>query len=374
MIYSYLITISIIGSFIFFCSILSRLNILPHLNGIASGEKRYTHIDGIRGLAAVFVVCAHSWRVGLSGFTNQEILVPSFKYNVALGAIGVQIFFCITAFLFIKKIINNREQNWTKYFYSRFKRLSPLYAFFFFIVSSIGAVMTSSIDETYVVNTLKLMSFGFLADSYKLTGFDGGHLVSIVWTLPFEIKFYITLPLIAAIMSSKKASVICFLALVALASFVFYTDGINMWACFITGGVAAYLDSKLEKNKLTKYIFASTLIFSTITTAYLTTLSMHNYSYMKIISISCFFISFIICEPKIFKIKPLQYMGEISYSIYLLHAIVFFAFTKTIGVFLAGKHIADSHLLLLQSLICLVICILCSLTFRFIEYPFIKKH
>lgn len=374
MLYSYLVTTTIIGSFIISCWILSRLNVLPHLSSGGDVIKRYTHIDGIRGLAAVFVVCAHSWRVGLSGFSNQEILVPSFKYNVALGAIGVQLFFCITAFLFIKKLINNRNQDWSRYFLSRFKRLSPLYVFFIIIISSIGFSMADVIDERYIVNTLKLTTFGFLADSYKTTGFDGSQLVSMIWTLPFEIKFYITLPLIAAVMSSKRASIICFTALILLASFVFYTDGINMWACFISGGVAAYLDSKINKTKLTKFVSTAVLVISIASISFLATQGMHNYSYMKIISVSFLFISFIISEPSIFKIRPLQYMGEISYSIYLLHVLGFYTFVTLFGGYLKGIHISDVDLLIIQSLICVSICIVCSLTFRFIEYPFIKKH
>ncbi|NDO80383.1 hypothetical protein CJP72_06205 [Citrobacter sp. NCU1] len=373
MLYSYLVSITIIGSFIIFCGILSRLNTLPHLSSGDDVRKRYTHVDGIRGLAAVFVVCAHSWRVGLSGFSNQEILVPSFKYNVALGAIGVQIFFCITAFLFIKKLINNRNQDWSKYFWSRFKRLAPLYSFFVLVVLSIGLAMSSSIDERFIVNSIKLMTFGFLSDSYLLTGFDGSQLVTMVWTLPFEIKFYITLPLIAAIMSSRKASAVCFICLISLASFVFYIDGKNMWACFIAGGVAALIESKINKNNIIKYSSTIIFIMSIVSTAYLTTINTHNYSYIKIMSVSIMFISFIISEPSIFKCKSLQYMGEISYSIYLLHVIAFYAFAIIGGSYLNGIYVSGTQLLLIQSSLCLIICMGCSLTFRYIEYPFIRK-
>ncbi|WP_141653757.1 acyltransferase family protein, partial [Erwinia billingiae] len=132
--FSYLITPVILISFIGFGSLFYKLDFLPHL---ADSGHRYDYIDGLRGLAALLVVCSHSWRFRDIGFINDQITKADYFYMGNMGAVGVQLFFCITGFLFFKKIIKEGTSiNWVSFYKARIKRLTPLY--FVFCISVVG--------------------------------------------------------------------------------------------------------------------------------------------------------------------------------------------------------------------------------------------
>ncbi|MFS1538233.1 MAG: acyltransferase family protein [Candidatus Phlomobacter fragariae] len=65
--------------------------------------ERYYFLGGLRGICAIFVIITHSHTLlGLKGFNLNGYVQNSISFT---GGISVQIFFCITGFLFIDQII-----------------------------------------------------------------------------------------------------------------------------------------------------------------------------------------------------------------------------------------------------------------------------
>ncbi|HFG3782180.1 TPA: acyltransferase family protein, partial [Escherichia coli] len=97
-------------------------------NHIDFSGKRYLHIDGIRGIAALLVVLNHAvFSLSNNGFNPLSVNTSNFWVFAHAGDIGVQIFFCITGFLFFDKIIKTGNKiNWEMFFVSRVKRLVPM--------------------------------------------------------------------------------------------------------------------------------------------------------------------------------------------------------------------------------------------------------
>jgi peptidoglycan/LPS O-acetylase OafA/YrhL len=84
-------------------------------------DFRYQSIDGIRGILAIGVFIHHAsiWRVyGGSG----QWLAPNSDLFLQLGTSTVYLFFMITSFLFISKLIINKNEifDWSSYFKNRF--------------------------------------------------------------------------------------------------------------------------------------------------------------------------------------------------------------------------------------------------------------
>lgn len=77
------------------------MNFFPQITK-NSIEKRYYFIDGLRGIAAICVFVGHSWRLGVKGFNLNDYSINSASF---IAALGVQVFFCITGFLFFDQII-----------------------------------------------------------------------------------------------------------------------------------------------------------------------------------------------------------------------------------------------------------------------------
>src|SRR5690606_14005077 len=82
-------------------------------------------LDGIRGLAVIFVVLAHGGEM-----SNQIDFIINFK---GFGKLGVFFFFVLSAFLldmYIAKALINEKANkkyWLNYFLRRFLRIYPLF-------------------------------------------------------------------------------------------------------------------------------------------------------------------------------------------------------------------------------------------------------
>jgi peptidoglycan/LPS O-acetylase OafA/YrhL len=370
MYYYYYLTPTIIISFLISCYVLNRCNILPHLQ---TSSGRYQHIDGLRGIAALLVVCAHSWRINQVGFINDEVLKANYYYNVNLGAIGVQIFFCITAFLFVGKILRSPETNWNIFFISRIKRLVPLYVFFLLLLIAIGATLTSKIDFNFLIQTMKVSTMGLMGNTYKLTGHNASDLTSILWTLPFEIKFYIAVPALCVALSTKRATLISLSAIVIVACLFMYLDEFNAWVYFIIGGLTALVNEKIKMNNTIKFSLKILFIPVVIALIYSCTIKTQNYGVERFLYMAAFFPVAVLSSTKLLKSKALSFMGEISYSVYLLHLLIIFIVTSTMRMFLKGVELNEFSALLVMATICACVCFVCAFTFKYIEYPFLRK-
>ncbi|MCS2172813.1 acyltransferase [Scandinavium sp. TWS1a] len=365
---SYLLTPAIMLMFILICWAFSNLKVLPHLE---ESTPRYGYIDGLRGIAAVLVVCAHSWRVNLMGFSNDEILKADYFYNPNFGAIGVQIFFCITGFLFYEKISSNKRQDWYKFFLSRFKRIAPLYSLAILLLVTITAYNSKSFGVEMIPGTVKMMAFGLFGQTYKTASYDGSHLITVLWTLPFEWKFYAILPLIAALMSTTRTLLLGWSFTIILLCSLLYADVFNVWVYFVSGAIAAVVNSKFNNRK---HIMAT--IFFLMTTAaivYSAFIDIPKYGWERFMLSTLFFVSVIMAKPKILSSKPLVFMGEISYSVYLMHVFLFFLFGAFIKNYVSPGEINNVYFYTLLLSYCVVTVSICTMTFKYIEYPFIRK-
>lgn len=350
-------------SFYISCYALSKLRALPH---IINETSRIGYIDGLRGIAAVLVVCAHSWRVSYSESFERHWFYETLNFDHRLGAIGVQLFFCITGYLFITKLINNKNQDWSKFFIARLKRLAPAY----FVAITILITITYHNADVFgfdeLVNSFRLYAFGLLGTELSVPGFNGTELFSILWSLPYEWKFYFMMPVIAACMYSRLTTNLAIMLAFLCFSITIYLEGGSFSALFLTGAVAAYLDKKVSiSNLFIRYII---FIVSIATLVYTTSLDINNYGITRILSSSFLFISVILCKPSILKLSTLRFMGEISYSLYLLHIICYFIFAN-----LFDLHFSTEVMVLYIFTYSLFTCIICTMSFKYIEYPFIKK-
>ncbi|EOS2016242.1 acyltransferase family protein [Escherichia coli] len=366
----YLIIPVVYVTFIISCFIFHKLKLLPHID---NGESRYAHIDGLRGLAAVGVICSHSWRTSFSGVNAPEILKADVSFNVMLGSMGVQMFFCITGFLFFDKILKSKDINWNMFFLSRVKRLAPLYIFACSIVAITMLTYTNfSFTGEYIMKTVKVFSFGLYGTSYNIDGVELGHTISVLWTLPYEWKFYLFLPFAVLCLSDRRFTIAAVvISLLWSISFLSFDDGI-LYCYFITGGVTAVLLRKIHLRGG----FALNIIFFVIMIINIYSIywKIPDYGYERFILSSLMFISIMFASPAILKLKTLRLLGEISYSTYLMHAIIFFLVGSLIKQSLNTTYHGSEYYLFVLSILCACIASISVVTFKYIEYPFIKKH
>ncbi|MDB5677965.1 acyltransferase [Sphingomonas bacterium] len=160
-------------------------------------------LDGIRGLAVLYVLAAHLSQVRLN-------LIPGLDLS-HMGQAGVYLFFTLSAFLLMMGFLRQGAQSleWRHLVYyaiRRVLRIAPLYILFLPI--AYAEVYRLRQGEMPRIDTGKMLQ------ALTLQRADG-----VNWSVVVEVKFYVILPLIAAccLLLFGKRTVAAAVMLIALA-------------------------------------------------------------------------------------------------------------------------------------------------------------
>ncbi|MGS0738599.1 acyltransferase family protein [Pseudomonas sp. GG8] len=345
-----------------------------------SPHGRFLTIDGLRGYLAFFVFLHHSciWYYYLK---SGVWVAPPSQLFVHFGQAGVALFFMITGFLFFSKLLDDRDcgVDWLRLYVSRFLRLTPLYVFSIFLLLLIVWILTkngpAAPTSEIITSIIKWLSFTIFGAA-NVNGFTGTNLINagVTWSLPYEWFFYMVLPIIAFVIGIRPPAKYVIISALSAVAFSFYYLGDGYYWLFLGGIVAAILvrSARFRKFAVSKLatLLVATLVIYTVA----------NYSSVYGSSKAKFFLTIAFCliagGNSIFgtlKSKLSRAMGEMAYSIYLLHGILLFViFNFVIGTSLASKLTPIQYwgvIVLLTPFLILV----CGITFRLIEKPAIKK-
>lgn len=358
----------------FSCFVFSKAKFFEHIN---FDTNRLFNIDGVRGIAATMVVMNHVVFILMNTGIVKDSYFSEIDYHIfsRSGEVGVQIFFCITAFLFTDRIIKTGNKiEWMSFFYSRIKRLAPLYIFMI-TVSLLIAISIStekfSLSVGNVYSMISMYSFGFLGGDVHVFGVRMEPLTAVIWTLPYEWKFYAILPIAAAIISSRKTLIPSLIFVLVIAFIDSYINA-ALWVYFISGALVALFYNKFAPVKgifcgVLSSVSALAIIFALIN------IDMAPYGQVRFITITFLFTLIVMFPPIIFKIKPLVYLGEISYSSYLMHLPIMFVSFKCLNSAYNLSNISFYQFSIISFITIALSTIISCLTFKYIEYVFIKK-
>ena len=148
-------------------------------------DWRLASLDGLRGVAALFVLFSHLSNQGLS-------IHPALNFSGS-GKYGVFLFFVLSAFLLSRQSFQKPSDQfcsgrlWLRYALRRVLRIFPLYIFVL--------VCTAVLDNVFRADFVISLSWDEL----------GRHLIlqqgkSIFWTIPVEFKYYIMLPVVVFVL------------------------------------------------------------------------------------------------------------------------------------------------------------------------------
>ncbi|RDU16042.1 acyltransferase family protein [Citrobacter freundii] len=356
------------------CVVLSKANFFNHINFDAN---RLFNIDGIRGIAATMVVMNHVVFILMNTGIVKDSYFSQIDYHVfsRSGEVGVQIFFCITAFLFTDRIIKTENKiEWKYFFYSRIKRLAPLYIFMITISLLIAILISKEkpiISIGSIYSMVSMYSFGFLGGDVHVLGVRMEPLTAVIWTLPYEWKFYAILPIAAAVISSRKTLIPSSIFVLIIAFIDSYINA-ALWIYFISGALVAMFYNKFTPVKGVIFGALSSVVSMAMLVILINT-DMAPYGQLRFIIITALFSLIVMIPPSILKIKSLVYLGEISYSLYLMHLPIMFVSFKSLNSVYNLYNIGFYHFAIISCFIIALSSIISCLTFKYIEYTFIKK-
>jgi peptidoglycan/LPS O-acetylase OafA/YrhL len=360
-------------------------------------KKHVMQLDGLRGLLALSVFFTHAesfrrlWRVGSWG-------LPDSGFYAQLAVAPVAMFFLITGYLFWTKAQNTQHQNWRTFFVHRVRRLVPAYLFAVLFILLIVFRITHFQLRVPVLNIARslvgYLSFGLLPTP-AFNGFEGaGQICAYVfWSLRVEWMFYLAYPFMAFFARTKRSQLLLLIIAIALQfglpivrqhmtgtgkagtlglGTVLYFD-FFLLSYFSVGMLAAYLkkhhDLKLFDStaaSLVAIAVTAAVLFLTPPDAGLREGLLLGVPFVAVIFGNSFF--------GLLRLRPLILLGQISYSTYLLHAIVLYVGSHLLPPSENLVTMSPLAFWLYTAVIGLFVVALSAFSYRYFEAPFMKGY
>lgn len=342
--------------------------------------KYYKNLDGTRGIAALMVLVFHFFYYKDSSYL---INIDFYQKITEFLQHGVSLFFVLSGFVITRILINTRnESNYFKTFYRRrVLRILPLYYLYLF---SVYFLMPIILGTQFVGFKLQLPYYLYLQNIVDLLGIEAsgpGH----YWSLAVEEHFYLIWPLVIFLVQPKhlwKVFGISFLLIFVL-RYLMLSKGlaINHFTFtridqLIYGAILSLLEYNGFLKKEKAVLFFIIVGLSIFPIALLIFYFQKHFFFIKEVVKSSlqaiFFFSIlgylIASKPqaiinRILSGKILQYLGKISYGLYVWHVSV---------VFILNKYALTGFLIIDLLLLVGISIIIAHLSFKYYESYFLK--
>ena len=307
---------------------------MENINPIKEDQNKLIGLEIIRFISAVAVLFWHYQHFSfiidkpIDFDKEKQPLYWLFTSFYNYGFLGVQVFWCISGFIFFwkyKDLIYSSIVTGRKFFILRFSRLYPLHVATLFLVIILQAYQINTTQNYYIYQNNDIKHFLlqlFFASSW---GFENGSSFNgPIWSISVEvivyIIFFITIKLFG---KSFFLNISVLLFCIGATYFKMSSPITHCLAYFYIGGLAAIAFQYFEKNKYHKYI--STICFFISVTAFYVAYKYNLYAHKN-------FPWFIMgCMPFVLYIsalrikthytfqKIIELAGNTTYSSYLLH-------------------------------------------------------
>jgi peptidoglycan/LPS O-acetylase OafA/YrhL len=323
-------------------------------------NKRFEELDALRGLAAISVVLLHflltaSLVLPISDLFSKLNHTPiRFIWS---GSEAVILFFILSGFVLSLPYYNNKVPKYIAYVVKRICRIYIPY-----LVSVSFAIILMSI--LYDKNALtiggwfdiseKPIQIGLLISHVLLLGeFDSHKLNIVFWSLVHEMRISLIFPAIMfVVMKYKWKRNILIVALFSISFFLIYFISLKVFQYDVTKNSASYFSTLryipffIIGALIAKYreffysfykrmpaiiklsLFVTAILTYTYPWWFLNNFNLVHMSFINdlMVAIGCL-IFIVICiysktVKSILLLKPVQFIGKISYSLYLFHMIV----------------------------------------------------
>lgn len=337
-------------------------------------STRLAFADGLRGGAALWVVLFHMAEG--NHLPHLKNIFPSWLWKVffELGHLGVPVFFVLSGFVMAwtaRGMLFDAETA-GKFLLRRLLRLSPPYYFAILIALSFMLLKQYALGGEMV----DFDSWDVLSHLvYAQLLIQSPVINAVFWTLCMEIQFYVIFALMMYLSDKPgvvafRPAMICLAASVALLwplgiiHSVFWNGGfLGFWYAFLAGMLSCLC---FGRQKLIK-----TYLISYCAVLLIAGLAASN-AFVVSVAITSFLLMVAGATGKLDKWlswRWLQFLGLVSYSLYLLHNPLTGASFRVINRWLPSGIIAE----LIAALATLAVCIVASgLAYRFVEKPSIK--
>lgn len=300
-------------------------------------SPRFTLIDGLRGVAAISVVLYHIYLQDLLPAARVAFAEP-FHTVLVNGYLGVYIFFVLSGFVIAHSV---RDAKITAGFVGRFAlrrslRLDPPY----WVAIAAAIVLPMLGAPTEARPPVSPPSVGaVVAHMFYVQQFLGiPHLIGVFWTLCLEIQFYLVYVVAMSVVQrlAGKPSWLVFgplwlVSLVVSARVLHVRSAVFLWAWpyFFLGAITAWHhDGRLSRRA---WMLVTAATCAPLLASHTRWITADDAPRRTAVVVATTLILFLAGGARrdgrsllqtLTLGTPLQYLGRISYSLYLTHVLV----------------------------------------------------
>lgn len=364
----------------------------------------FPNLNSIRFFAALAVIIHHI-ELTKYWFHQPNIYTTSFVGGV-FGQLGIILFFVLSGFLITFLLLEEQKRtddiSIKKFYIRRILRIWPLYYLIvilgLFILPKVHFFdvpdISSHVHEHFFSKSLMFLSF-FPDLAYAI--YEPVPYAEQSWSVGVEEQFYLIWPLLIAVVIRRKKTlnmligVILFYVAIKVASTIVYTNHPEnrvfeevyyFWNnfsidCMAIGGIGAYLlfykKEKVLNVLFNKYLQIALYVLLAVVTVKGFAIPMFNYEFYALIFI-VLILNLAANKNTVINLeyKPLNYLGKISYGLYMYHNIILVVVLKFV-IYYSGVTLNSlTGNIIYYGLAISTTILVAGLSYRFIERPFIK--
>lgn len=354
----------------------------------------YSSLDGLRGILAISVFFVHAllsyYYVQTGNWGGGHVS----NFYAQMGTFPVTMFFFVTGFLFWSKLIESPSGTpFFAFIKTRARRILP--AYFCSLTSALvilfwqyglhARVSLSKLATQVFLWVLCGVPFGFPT----INGLSASHITTagVFWTLRIEWAFYLLVPFIGWF--ARKSRVLLYLLLCVLVNFAIPMDRLHYVAgklldlpymlahfsvpCFSVGILAAHTRRKWKLDMLRHWLCTPVAIVLWLVAMFV---APPRFGFIEsgLLAPIFFMVVFGNDFHGLLTSRLLSFLGTISYSLYVMHGVVLYACTQSMNRFVELKSLDTLQYWFLVGLIGAMVIVVSSLTYRFVEYPWLRKR
>jgi exopolysaccharide production protein ExoZ len=357
----------------------------------AVAGKRIAAMEGMRGYAVLLVFLVHQ-----HSLFGVHLRSDSWSYNFSellqgIGHSGVDIFFLLSGFLIYRQVLSG-HLSYCAFIAKRIRRIYPTFLAVFgmyivtcFLVPS-ASKLPADVESTalYVVKNLLLLPG--IADIQPL--------ITVAWSLSYELFFYLFIPILVVATRMRRwrrvARILFFSSVLVLHCITYQLGWVpHIRLSMFTAGILLYEVMESGWRPRTSPMsegFAVILYVTGMLLVSLLDVSIHPFTFhphrpnvrftwwtaalsfiLPIFTFHCFAHDGVL--KKVFSVTPARWLGNMSYSFFLLHGLVLNGIAFLLRLYL---HVPLSGWLLLPLMLTnLLLAVSASaVLFTFVEKPF----
>ena len=338
-------------------------------------------MEGLRGVAVFLVFLLH-----YCSLIEPYIIEKSFEITILhtihrLGNVGVDLFFVLSGFLIYGTLIRKSKTNFFQYLMRRIVRIYPTFLIIFLIYLCLSFIFP---NENKIPNNLWDGGFYIIQNLLLLPGlFDITPIITVAWSLSYEFFYYLFIPLIIALLSLRnwtlKQRIIFWCTVSVIGFFYFEIHGGPYRLLMFISGILLY---EVLENKLInppKHLGTLSLIVALVSYSYAPYLELSG-----IIQIAILYVFFFIVCLEAFSrnngsaiwlnISPIRWLGNMSYSYYLMHGLTLKGCFMFIALVIEPNKQFDTIFWFAMPLLFLATLISSFILFILVEKPFSLKN